>query len=345
MIATQPSMSFSWHATILDAAYGQGLLCRAAREKVAFLLERGLHMEQALVGTGLCTLGQYAELIDHCFHIKVERLDRDHLTIRATTQTLPDGVIAAETETGEKVLLVSDAWTDAHAPWGQKKERCIPVFFSDVLRFRRSKTVTDLAISSWWRMWQGVAQHEAKLLLNGQTGQVWMGADGALAESLPLSSTELPAMQAWFEGGYPSFFWRTRRIQGVESDVLELVTKNVAHPVAKMEQWRGFMKKPNGVLVVFAPDAWMLHELEVIPALETHHDAFQAIDLRRIHPQTSEAREAALHAALAGALLCWVELVPEETRWMRVLADAGIRVTVIRRRETLHGSAWEAYYL
>lgn len=345
MIVTRTNMIPSWQTTVLDAAYRRGLLCPAAREKVVFLLEQGLHLEQALIGTGLSTMSQYADLIEACFHIRPERLDVDECTIRAVAEPLPHGVVAAETEEGEKIFLIADAWVDARASWRSKKERCLFVFFSDILRFVRSKTTKELAVSAWWRVWKEGVAHEVKVLIQEKRGEVWMGADGSRMDALRLDPNEVPAMQTWFEGGYPSQFWDVRRILGVESDILQVTRKTDVHPVARMELWRGFLKRPRGVLAVFAPDAWLLGVLETIPGLEIPHEAFQTTELRRIHPETQEGRELAMHAALAGALLCWVEMTPAEMSWTRDLASAGIPVTIVRRRETLHGSAWEAYHL
>lgn len=329
-----------------DAAYRRGWLLRATERKVRFLIERGIHPEQALLGTGLLTLSQYVELVEGAFGLTLERLDQDRWSARGVSGELPEGVEAAVSEEGEAGWLVSDPWEDAVSVW--RRTVSGPMYFvfrSDLLRWRRRSEPTDFAVSAWWRMWQGVGITEARICVEQGAGHVWVGPDAEPASTLALAKEEVPALQTWFEAGFPRQAWKGTRILGVEGDLLEVVAHEAAHPLARLAGWQEFLRKPRGILVCLAPDAWLEARLAAVPEVADPHHLFAHELLRRIHPRDPQGRELASQAALAGVSFCWMEDAPEETAWIRPLAQAGVPVLVVRRRETLHGSAWEAYHL
>ncbi len=331
---------------LTDAAYRRGWLLRATEQKARFLLEQGLHPEQVLLGTGLLTLAQYAELVEERFQVRLERVDQDRWTARAVAGAIPDGVAAATSEDGEPGWLVSDPWEPAIAHWRKAiTEPVFPVFRSDLLRWSRQATPTDFAVSAWWRAWQARAATEARICLERGVGHVWVGPDAEPAADLTVSKEELPALQAWFEAGYPSRAGRVSRIPGVESDLLQVVMHEAPHPLARLVGWQAYLKEPRGVLLCLAPDAWLEARLTPVPEVSNGHELLAEAELRRVHPRDERTREAAAQAALAGVAFCWVEDAPEETAWIRPLAQAGVPITIVRRRETLHGSAWEAYHV
>ncbi len=331
---------------LTDAAYRRGWLLRATEQKARFLLEQGLHTEQVLLGTGLLTLSQYAELVEERFQVRLGRLDQDRWSARAIADAVPEGIAAVTSEDGETAWLVSDAWEPAVAAWRKTvTEPMHAVFHSDLLRWRRRVGPTDFAVSAWWRAWQAQGATEARICLERGTGHVWVGPDAEAVPGLSVSKEELPALQAWFEAGYPSQDGRVKRLPGVESDLLQVVLHEAPHPLARLVGWQAYLKEPRGILLCLAPDAWLEARLTPVPEVSGGHELFTEAELRRIHPRDERAREAAAQAALAGIAFCWVEDAPQETAWIRPLAQAGVPITVVRRRETLHGSAWEAYHL
>ncbi len=329
-----------------DAAYRRGWLLRATEQKARFLIEQGLHPEQVLLGTGLLTLSQYAELVKAVFGLTLERLDQDRWSLRGVSGELPEGVEAAVSEEGEAGWLVSDPWEDVVSVWRTSVSgpMCF-VFRSDLLRWRRRPEPTDFAVSAWWRTWQGVRATEARICVEQGVGHVWVGPDAEPAPMLALVKEEVPALQTWFEAGFPCQAWKGTRISGVEGDLLEVVAHEAAHPLARLVGWQEFLRQPRGVLLCLAPDAWLEARLASVQEVAQAQHLFEREDLQRIHPRDPQGRELASQAALAGISFCWIEDAPEETGWIRPLAQAGVPVLVVRRRETLHGSAWEAYHL
>ena len=336
-------MSPSWTNTILEAAYQRGWLLRSVQAKVLFLLERGLHLEQALLGTGLLTMTQYAELVQEGFQISIERLDLDRWTVAVSAQALPDGVCAAIDEHNKPALLVSDAWQWKHSAWFKSATQIVPVFRSDLLRWKRRTEPVDFAVSDWWEALSRHQATEARVSLEQGKGEVWIGSDARALPDLELSREEIPAVQTWFEAGFPSAEWTVRRLPGVESDTLEMVHTSNPHPLQKIALWKTFLQKPNGVLLFLAPDAWLEQKIQHLAEPADHASLLAATSLVRIRPQTDADREAASHAAMAGCPLCWIEEVAHEYAWIRTLAQAGVPVHVIRSRQTPHGSSWEAY--
>lgn len=336
-------MTSSWTRAILEAAYRRGWLLRSVQSKVTFLLERGLHLEQALLGTGLLTMTQYAELVNELFGITLERLDQDRWTLAATTGELPEGVEAAINEDKKPALLVSDAWEWTDASWMKKGSAIIPVFRSDVLRWKRRIEPVDFAVSVWWEALTRHQATEARLSLEQGKGEVWLGADAHAEVDLELAREEVPALQAWFEAGYPTQEWVSKRIPGLESDTVEMVHKTNDHPLNHVHTWQAFLRESKGVMVCLSADAWLEQKLEHLLEARDHATLLAATGLVRVRPQSEQDREAAWHAALSGCALCWMEDAPHEHGWMRRLAQAGVPVRVVRSRPTAQGSTWEAY--
>lgn len=336
-------MSRAWTETILEAAYQRGWLLRSVQEKLRFLIEGGLHVEQALLGTGLLTVSQYVELIQGAFGLTLGRLDQDRFTRAASKAELPDGVERATDEDGKAFLLVSDGWRWQDERWFKDKAPKLFVLRSDILRWKRTAGPVDLAVSPWWEALSKHRATEARIALERGKGEVWIGADAKASPGLELDREELPALQAWFEAGYPQREWRAKRLPGTESDVLEATHLANAHPLERLNVWRAFLSRPQGVMVCVAPDAWLEREIEHLPEPQAHAEHWTIGSLVRVRPQTEHDREVAWHAALSGAAICWIEDVPQELDWMRSLAQAGISVHVVRSRHTPHGTAWEGY--
>lgn len=338
-------MPLPWTDAILDAAYRRGWLLRSVQEKMKFLLERGLHIEQVLLGTGVISVSQYIEVIKDVFGITLERLDQDRFTHAASDEDLPAGIEAATDEEGKTFILASDLWTQTGASWLKGKQNVIPVLRSDVLRWMRTSEPVDFAVSTWWEALSVHKATEVRLALEQGMGEVWIGADAKPAPDLALAPEEVPALQTWFEAGYPQGEWSSTRHAGVESDVLELVHLKNAHPLAQLSSWKKFLDKPNGIMVCIAPDAWLERELAYLLQVHDHAELMASTRLVQVHPQNPQEREVAWHAALAGASLCWIEDAPDEYDWMRALAQAGIPVQIVRSRHTSHGTAWESYVI
>jgi hypothetical protein len=336
-------MALSWTQALLEAAYRRGWLVRSVQGKVTFLLDQGLHIEQALLGTGLLTMSQYADLVQEQFGYTLQRLDQDAWTLAATSMPLPEGAAAAIDEQKVSAVLVSDPWIWKESAWFKRASNVLPVFRSDILRWLRHKEPVDFAMSAWW---EALSQHEvteARLLVHEGKGEVWLGSGTYPDPELALSREEVPALQAWLEVGFPQTAWTTTRIAGAESDIVEMVHTSRHHPLAGMTLWQTFLQEPKGVLAILSPDAWLERALQHLPDGGNHATLFTSAQLVRIRPLNDQDREAAHHAALTGCPLCWIEDAPSDHTWMRTLAQAGVPVHVIRSRQTAHGATWEAY--
>lgn len=336
-------MNQAWAQALLEAAYRRGWLVRSVQDKVLFLVGQGLHPEQALLGTGLLTMSQYADLVQEQFGYTLQRLDQDAWTLAVTGTSLPEEVAAGIDEQKVSALFVSDPWRWKEAAWFTRASNIVPVFRSDLLRWLRKSETVDFAMSAWWETLSRHEVHEARLLVHEGRGEVWLGSGAYPDPELRLSREEVPALQAWLEAGYPQIEWKTKRLPGVESDMIEMVHTQKHHPLTRMMGWQAFLQEPRGVLAVLSPDAWLEQALEHLPNAGNHATLFTSTQLVRVRPQSEQDREAAHHAALSGCPLCWIEDAPNDHAWMRSLAQAGIPVHVIRSRQTAHGATWEAY--
>lgn len=338
--------AFAWQRRVWQAAHERGWLASGLEPKLLWLLEQGLHLEQVLLGTGLLTATRYAELAEALWGFSLARLDQDRFARRAVAEPLPGNVAPAVTEDGQAVWLVADPWEEAVQPWLARSEPGVPVFRSDLLRWRRRPEASDLAVSAWWRVWQrSAATTEALLFLDRGQGAVTFGSTPAFQPDLACARAELPALQTWFEAGLPRQTWQARRLPRLEADAMQLVARHDGHPAAGFQGWQTFLERPQGILVCVAPDAWLRERLAPLRPAAALADLFSEGGLARVEPQTPAEREWAAQAALAGANLCWLEEAPGDLGWFRPLAKAGVRVTVVRARPTPHGTAWETYLL
>lgn len=329
-----------WAHSLAQAAYERGWLTLSAQKKALLLVEVGLHPEQAFIGTALLSAEQYAALVEQLWQVRLQRLDVDMYTICGRTGN-DACCIEAENEAGEPVIVRMDAWTQP----SQKINgpQVVDTFRSDVLRWIRQPGVVDLSVSEWLEAWSTVDATELRLGVEEGRGVVQAGIGQAPVDDGCIKVEEIPALQTWFEVGYGSRFWDANRELGLESDWLELVAKHERHPLTKTHGWQEFLRNPKGVLYVAEPDAWLRRQLELLKPIPSHEGLFQKEQVYRYHPQTIDERELALHGALAGAAVCWVDDSGESMACMRRIAQAGIPVTVVRSRPTLHGAAWEVY--
>ncbi len=329
----------AWAKRLMLAAYTRGLLTSVAQQKSLFLVEQGLHPEQVLIGTGLMTPSDYASCVEECFAVALTRLDIEAFTL---DQVIDEDTFLARDEQGSVLLCAVDAWT---------REICVPeqaalfpIFRSDSERFFRRKEVLDLCVARWFEMLEAQAATECRLGVLHEQGVVLLGSEEAPYAEGALEKEEVPAMQAWFEYGFGSRFWMTSRRPGLESDWIEASSKHTVHPLAKSALWKGFLEVPRGVLIAVHPDQWLLHRLEALPKASSSEEFFTD-DAHQVCPASPEEDELAWHAALQGKPLCWIDHEGGMLTRARLLASAGVPVTVVRRRAHSQGGAWEMYHV
>ena len=331
---------YAWAKQVTEAAFRRGWLTRAAQARVHVLVEQHLHPEQALIGTGLVSAEQYADLIQDCWQITLRRLDIDAL--HAVGERQADG-IEVEDEDGKRWYACADAWVSRRSV-----ERNLPLFptlRADLERFWRRDEALDLAVSEWIEAIEYTQETEFRLGVEEGRGVVLHGVRDHQEEVLEVGREEVPALQAWLLHGYGSRAWDGRSYIGLESHWVEAVAKHDKHPLARMKGWRQRLEQETGIVVLVEPDQWTLRQVQHVDEASNAYELFVGGGRRRVSPTSERAREEAMHAALAGASLCWIE--PSEARLgdFRALAKMGIPVTVIRHRLTLHGSAWEVYHI
>ena len=335
-------LSRHWARTLAQAAYERGWLTSSALKKAVLLVEVGLHPEQAYIGTALLSAEQYAAIVEQLWQIRLQRLDVDMYTVRERK----DGdftAITAENEQGDRVLVRTDAWTLPSA--APETGYVVDTFRSDVMRWVRQPGVVDLSMSEWLEAGSTVEATELRLGVEHGRGVVQAGVEQSYLDDGCIKAEEVPALQTWFEAGYGARAWDVSREPGLESDWLELVAKHDRHPLAKTQAWRAYLRQPKGVLYIVEPDAWLRRQLASLASLEQQQPLFRAAVAYRFAPATAHEREVAVHGALAGASICWIDESGESMTCMRQLAQAGIPVTIVRSRPTLHGTAWEVYSL
>ncbi len=331
-----------WALMLAQAAYERGWLTSSAQKRAGLLGEAGLHPEQALIGTGLLSAEQYATLVEQLWQIKLERLDIDAYTLKNREQSAA-GVFEAENEAGERVVFRVDAW--AHPSVHVSKTPVRHIFLSDVLRWLREPGVVELSTSEWLEAWNEVGGTELHLGVEHGRGVIQSGMEQRSLDDGCIKSEEVPALQTWFEVGFGSRDWEAIREPGIESDWLELVAKHAQHPLAGKQAWEGFLRAPKGVLYVVEPDAWLRRKIAAFEQVIHDQMLFQQHKTCHASPATTQDQERFFHGALAGASLCWVDETGSSFGCVRQLAGAGIPVTVVRSRSTVHGTAWEVYRL
>lgn len=331
-----------WARALAQAAYERGWLTSAALKKALLLVEVGLHPEQAFIGTGLLTAERYAMTVEQLWQVRLQRLDVDLYTLQDRNEG-DLSIVKAHDEAGNMMTLRTDVWAQPGEP--THSERVIDVFRSDVLRWLRSTSEIDLSVSEWMEAWSTIDATELRLGVEHGRGVVLAGAEQAHLDDGCIKSEEIPALQTWFEAGYGSRLWGAVREPGLESDWVELVARHDRHPLTKAASWQQFLRQPTGVLYLSEPDAWLRRKVAVMQVVDDHRSMFSAVTPYRIHPLTKNEREMALHGALAGKAMCWIDDTGESLVCMRQLAKAGVPVTIVRSRPTLHGTGWEVYSL
>lgn len=330
----------SWASQLAQAAYERGWLTSAAQKKSLMLIESGLHPEQVFIGMGLLSAQQYAECVQMCWGITIERLDMDAWSIVGSS--LSDGVIEGENESGERQAFRADGW-DSTSALSVKNVK--DVYYSDLIQWCRQPEPVDLSVSEWLEAWSTVDATEVRLGVEQHRGVVQAGVTRTYLDDGCIKPEEVPALQAWFEGGFGSRDWSSERTLGIESDWLVLVAKHSRHPLKSLEAWQTFLEKPLGVLYLIDPDEWLRRQVSHLAELRNHSEVFQSTGLYRCEPQSAAEREVALHSALAGTAVCWVDEGGASAMLLRQLAAAGIPVKLVRGRATNHGTAWEVYQL
>lgn len=332
--------SRSWASQLAQAAYERGWLTSAARSKSLMLIESGLHPEQVFIGMGLLSAQQYAECVQACWGITLERLDVDAWSM--VGPSLSDGVIEGENESGERQVFRADGW-DSSSVLSAKNVK--DVYYSDLIQWRRQPDPVDLSVSEWLEAWSTVDATEVRLGVEQHQGVVQAGVTRTYLDDGCIKPEEVPALQTWFEGGFGSRDWSSERMLGIESDWLILVAKHSRHPLKSLEAWQAFFEKPQGVLYLVDPDEWLRRQVSQLVELRDHREAFQPAKPYRCEPRSAAEQEVALHSALAGTAVCWVDEGGASTGLLRQLAAAGIPVVLVRGRATHHGTAWEVYKL
>jgi len=96
---------------------------------------------------------------------------------------------------------------------------------------------------------------------------------------------------------------------------------------------RGFFTSPDGLLIFIRPDAYLArHGLAKLNAAGV--EAYDADE--------EEAREQALHAALAGRPA--VAVASDDEPWWDAVSGA-VPVRVVRSIRTPYGSCWESFFV
>ncbi|MBP9747834.1 hypothetical protein KBD13_02785 [Patescibacteria group bacterium] len=324
---------------LLEAAYTRGWLTSDAREKSVFLLEQGLHPEQVLIGTGLLTPSRYSACIEEAYGRALVRVDHEALVLE---ERLDDAALRVRDESGRVLLYRADAWMSReHARFGEQEGEYW-TFLSDIQRFTRVKDPVDMCVAGWFEELESRGVTEIRFGVQRGHGVVLLGSEERLHREGLVQKEEVPAMQLWFEYGFGSLFWDARRRAGIESDWMEASARKAAHPLTKSVLWKTLFDRPRGVVVALEPDMWLTHRLEVLPEV-TQEEQFFEEGLHRIAPQSAEQEEWAWHAALQGKSLFWVDARGTMLARARLLASAGVPVTVLRRRPQPAGSTWEMY--
>lgn len=333
--------SYAWVGALAQAAYERGWLTLSAKKKAQAIVEAGLHPEQALIGTALLSVDQYAAIVKGLWGIELCRLDQESYVLRRR-RGKDICLIEAENARGEEVIIHVDGWTQsASEKYGNHP--VIDTFRSDVLRWLRQKTPIDLSTSEWLKQWSEIEATELRLGVEHRVGVVRVGVGQSVLDDGCIRAEEVPALQTWFEAGYGSRSWRMKRKQGIESDWAELIANHDRHPLAKVQTWKTFLRQPKGILYVVEPDEWLRGKLEHLEAIEEYSTLFHSKKLCRVHPSSSHERETAFHGALSGISFCWIDEMGESMSLMRALAKAHIPVIVVRGRPTAHGIGWETY--
>lgn len=324
---------------LLEAAYTRGWLTSSAREKSIFLLEQGLHLEQVLIGTGLLTPSRYSACIEELYGRPLIRLDCEALVLE---ERLSHAALRVRDESGVVTVYRADAWMSHERAKPRQQEQEQWTFFSDIQRFTRVKGSIDMCVAGWFEQLESRGVTEIRFGVQRGHGVALLGPEERLYSDGLVQKEEVPAMQLWFEYGFGSLFWDARRRPGVESDWMEASSRKAAHPLTKSVLWKTLFDRPQGVVVALEPDIWLTHRLEALPEA-TQKEQFFEEGLHRIQPQSDEQEEWAWHAALQGKPLFWVDARGTMLARMRLLASAGVPVTVLRRRSHSGGSAWEMY--
>lgn len=335
--------SRSWASQLAQAAYERGWLTSSARAKSLLLVDSGLHPEQVYIGLGLLSVEQYATCVHAEWGITIERLDAEAWSVVGSYTDFR--AIEGENEAGERCLFRTDVWTRSERVPEAAEVAIKDVFLSDVLRWCRQSEPVDLSVSQWLEAWSTVQATEVRLGVEQHRGVVQAGVERTYLDDGCIKPEEVPALQVWFEAGFGARDWASERMLGMESDWLVLVARHDRHPLTSMHAWRAFLQDPKGVLYLVDPDAWLRDRVKRLDALGEHSVLFQGTRPYRCEPLTPAEREVAMHGALAGAAICWIDEAGESSGHLRQLAGAGIPVTLVRGRATSHGVAWEVYTL
>lgn len=333
----------SWAGRFAQAAYERGWLTSSTRAKALLLIESSLHPEQVFIGLGVLSVEQYAACVQAEWGIVLERLDTDAWSIVSSYRDVQQ--IEGENEAGERCVFQADSWAGSSHSSESSTIPVKSVFLSDLLRWCRQPEPVDLSVSEWLEAWSTVEATEVRLGVEHHRGVVQAGVERTYLDDGCIKPEEVPALQVWFEAGFGARDWVSERALGIESDWLVLVAKHDRHPLASMQAWKAFLQAPKGILYLVDPDAWLRDRVKQLDPLGEHEAFFQGAKPYRCEPLTPIEQEVAMHGALAGAALCWIDDSGEATGFLRQLAGAGIPVTLVRGRATQHGTAWEVYRL
>lgn len=142
--------------------------------------------------------------------------------------------------------------------------------------------------------------------------------------------------------------WHVEILQAGTGPAMHFIRKrspsSYAHPSDWSSVLQEFRSKPDGLLVVIAPDAYVSrHLLTRFSFAQSIDDWRKAGDAVLIYDaDITEGREMAIHGALSGKVS--VALMARHAEdWWRPVAEAGFTVRVLRARLTEAGPAWEIF--
>ena len=260
--------SVLWWRELLQTAYRTGYLTRAALPRLAYSIERlGLHPEQVFIGMGFVGVSQYAELVERCFHISLESIDRESIQ---GIKALPwNGSIELATEQGD-CLAASDLWArseqderELRVYADERRLRLVPVFRADI------EVVTPFSSS-------GVEAGVERVLKEEQSSWQWMPErDRVQVWRAHETINQLPAW-AWPATGEALMHvlpdHRLQKEETVHGLAMELMPGLDRLPWQHHAVWRDFLKSPAGIcLVIGAPRATVLQLKRAV----SHHDAHE----------------------------------------------------------------------
>lgn len=192
-----------------------------------------------------------------------------------------------------------------------------------------------------------VRAHQIRILPTDREADILFDNGGE--RRIPASVLPALAMRAQRIGG--RLGWHVQVIPAGTGPALQLIRKRSTgeqhHPADWSGVLDGFRGKPEGLLVIIAPDAYVSrHFLAKYPLVESVDDWREMKGDKPVlyDADRDEGRELALHAAISGRITIAL-MARSANDWWNPASEAGIPVRVVRSRLTTLGPAWESFQI